>query len=79
MKNQFAIFQKYKSSETVLLFHTYFTSFVKLVGMSQKEVSREGLRCRSQEGVSSGGLFQKSQGEVSGGSLFWRSLSEVSG
>ena len=47
--------------------------------MSQKEVSRDGLRCRSQVGVSSGGLFWRSQGEVSGGGFRGMSLLDVSG
>ena len=51
--------------------------------MSQKEVSRDGLRCRSQVGslleVSFGGLRGRSQGEVSEGGLMGMSLLEVSG
>ena len=94
MKNRFAIFQKYKSSETVLLFHDYFTNFVKLVDffpakkgcLKRRSQAREGLRCRSQEGVSSGfpsgglggGLKGRSQGKVSGGGIRGRSLLEVS-
>ena len=80
MKYKFAIFQKYKSSETVLLFHNYFTNFVKLVDFfpakkgclkrrSQEKVSGVDHRGRSQGEVSSGGLFRRSQEEVSGGGL----------
>ena len=73
MKNRFAIFQKYKSSETVLLFHDYFTNFVKLVDFfpakkgclkrrSQEMVSGVGHRWGSLLDVSFGGLRGRSQG-----------------
>ena len=85
MKNRFAIFQKYKSSETVLLFHDYFTNFVKLVDFFP---AKKGcLKRRSQEKVSGvdhrrgsllGSLLEVS-GEVSRGGLRGRSQGEVSG
>ena len=89
MKNRFAIFQKYKSSETVLLFHDYFTNFVKLVDFFP---AKKGcLKRRSQEKVSGvdhrrgsllGSLLEvsgRSQGEVSGEGLRGRYQGEVSG
>ena len=71
MKYKFAIFQKYKSSETVLLFHNYFTNFVKLVDFFP---AKKGcLKRRSQEKVSGvdhrRGSLLGSLPEVSGGGL----------
>jgi hypothetical protein len=90
MKNRFALFPKYKSSETVLLFHIYFTNFVKLVDFfptkkgclkrrSQEKVSAVDQRRGSLLEVSSRGLWGRPQGEVSSGGLFQRSQGEVSG